>query len=77
MLSPWREYAEVPGGQLQAPLPTPLQDWLNNGVTIPEPPGASEALRGGLSLRLPKTLHAEIAQFILAAAKGAGHRRAG
>lgn len=71
---------------LQARLPGLIQEWLENGVSIPEPPGASEALSGTLSLRLPKTLHAEIAQvaaeegvsinqFILAAAaKAVGHR---
>ena len=71
---------------LQAHLPGLLQEWLDNGVSIPEPPGASETLSGTLSLRLPKTLHAEIAQvaaeegvsinqFILAAAaKAVGSR---
>ena len=47
---------------LQAPLPSLVQEWLNNGTVIPEPPGASETLSGTLSLRLPRTLHAAIAQ---------------
>ena len=71
---------------LQAHLPSLVQEWLDSGAAIPEPPGASETLSGTLSLRLPKTLHAEIAQvaaeegvsinqFILAAAaKAVGHR---
>lgn len=71
---------------LQAHLPGLLQEWLDNGTAIPEPPGASETLSGTLSLRLSKTLHTEIAQvaaeesvsinqFILAAtAKAVGHR---
>ena len=71
---------------LQAHLPGLIEDWLRHGVVIPEPVGALEPLSGTLSLRLPKTLHAEIAQvaaeegvsinqFILAAtAKAVGHR---
>lgn len=71
---------------LQAQLPGLIQQWLQDAVTIPEPPGASETLSGTLSLRLPRTLHAEVAQvaaeegvsinqFILAAtAKAVGHR---
>lgn len=71
---------------LQAHLPGLIEEWLNKSVAIPEPPGVSETLSGTLSLRLPKTLHAEIAQiaaeegvsinqFILAAtAKAVGHR---
>jgi len=47
---------------LQAPLPSLVQEWLNNGTVIPEPPGASETLSGTLSPRLPRTLHAAIAQ---------------
>ncbi len=71
---------------LQAHLPGLIEQWLHDGVAVPEPPGASETLSGTLSLRLPKTLHAEVAQvaaeegvsinqFILAAtAKAVGHR---
>ena len=71
---------------LQAHLPGLIATWLHDGVVIPEPPGAAETLSGTLSLLLPKTLHAEVAQvaaeegvsinqFILAAtAKAVGHR---
>ena len=71
---------------LQAHLPGLIKEWLASGVTIPEPISAPETLSGTLSLRLPKTLHAEVAQvaaeegvsinqFILAAtAKAVGHR---
>ena len=71
---------------LQAHLPDLLEEWLHHGVLIPEPADTLETLSGTLSLRLPKTLHAEIAQvaaeegvsinqFILvAAAKAVGHR---
>lgn len=46
---------------LQAHLPGLVQEWLGKGTLVPEPPGVSETLSGTLSLRLPKTLHAEIA----------------
>ena len=71
---------------LQSHLPNLIESWLRNGVTIPEPLAAVEPLSGTLSLRLPKTLHAEIAQiaaeegvsinqFLLAAAaRAVGHR---
>ena len=71
---------------LQAHLPALFQNWLDNGVSVLEPPGASESLSGTLSLRLPKTLHAEIAQVaaeegmsinqytLAVTAKAVGHR---
>ena len=74
---------------LQAHLPSLVEGWLQSGAAIPEPLAAPEALSGTLSLRLPKTLHAEIAQvaaeegvsinqFLLAAAaRAVGHRQAG
>jgi antitoxin HicB len=48
-------------------LPSLLQDWLDRGVTIPEPVDgvATEAseYKGKLLLRMPKSLHAKAARI--------------
>lgn len=47
---------------LRAALPSLIEDWIGRGVSIPEPGGESSGASGRLSLRIPKTLHAQAAQ---------------
>ncbi len=49
---------------LRVHLPSLLEEWLREGVDIPEPNSLSDEARfsGRLMLRVPKTLHARVAR---------------
>ena len=50
---------------LRAALPSSISDWLTQGVPIPEPEPSPKArvssYSGKLALRVPKSLHAQVA----------------
>ena len=47
---------------LRAALPSLIEDWIGRDFPIPEPGMEQGEASGKLSLRLPKTLHAQAAQ---------------
>ena len=47
---------------LRAALPSLIEDWIRRGISVPEPDAEAQGASGKLSLRLPKTLHAQAAQ---------------
>ena len=58
------ETAEEAYADLRAVLPSLLEEWIREGVDIPEPEPAADESRysGRMMLRVPKTLHARVAR---------------